>query len=97
MRTQALVLDRQHELSLRDIELPAELSAHDVRVHIHTVGICGSDAVRIVSGCTCTPSQMIPALSPPQVSAAPTNPGSRLPNWLIALNRCVTQRAPASA
>src|SRR5699024_11078050 len=31
------------ELSLRDIELPSTVGAHDVRVQIHTVGICGSD------------------------------------------------------
>ncbi|MGN8160339.1 NAD(P)-dependent alcohol dehydrogenase [Salinisphaera sp. SWV1] len=43
MQAQALVLERQHELSLREIDLPAELGAHDVRVHVHTVGICGSD------------------------------------------------------
>jgi D-xylulose reductase len=39
----ALVLERQHELSLRDIELPQELGPHDVKIKIHTVGICGSD------------------------------------------------------
>ncbi|WP_428377187.1 NAD(P)-dependent alcohol dehydrogenase [Lichenicoccus sp.] len=39
----ALVLERQHELALRDIEVPATLGPDDVRVAIHTVGICGSD------------------------------------------------------
>ena len=39
----SLVLERRHELSLRPIELPAELGSHDVRIRIHTVGICGSD------------------------------------------------------
>ncbi|TLU74504.1 NAD(P)-dependent alcohol dehydrogenase [Lichenicoccus roseus] len=39
----ALVLERQHELALRDIEVPATLGADDVRIAIHTVGICGSD------------------------------------------------------
>jgi D-xylulose reductase len=39
----ALVLERQHELSLRDIDLPAEVGPDDVKVKIHTVGICGSD------------------------------------------------------
>lgn len=43
MKAQALVLERQNELALRDIELPGELGAHDVRIQIHTVGICGSD------------------------------------------------------
>jgi D-xylulose reductase len=39
----ALVLERKGELALRDIELPAELGPGDVRIDIHTVGVCGSD------------------------------------------------------
>ena len=33
----------------------------------------------------------------PAPKAAPTRPGERFPIWLMALNRCVTHRAPASA
>jgi len=39
----ALVLERQHELSLRDIDLPLLVGAADVRIKIDTVGVCGSD------------------------------------------------------
>ncbi len=39
----ALVLERQRELSLRDIDLPLAVGPDDVKVKIHTVGICGSD------------------------------------------------------
>ena len=39
----ALVLERQHELSLRNIELPMEVGPDDVKIRIHTVGVCGSD------------------------------------------------------
>jgi D-xylulose reductase len=39
----SLVLERKHELSLREIALPETLGPHDVRIAIHTVGICGSD------------------------------------------------------
>ncbi len=39
----SLVLERVGELSLRDIDLPNTLGPHDVRIAIHTVGICGSD------------------------------------------------------
>ena len=39
----ALVLERQKELSLRDIDLPLAVGDDDVKVKIHTVGICGSD------------------------------------------------------
>ena len=39
----ALVLERQHELALRDIDLPADVGPHDVKIKIHTVGVCGSD------------------------------------------------------
>jgi D-xylulose reductase len=39
----ALVLEKAHELTLRDIELSTDLGPHDVRIAISTVGICGSD------------------------------------------------------
>ena len=40
---EALVLERKGELSLRDVDLPLQLGPHDVKIAIHTVGICGSD------------------------------------------------------
>lgn len=39
----ALVLEAKHQLRLRDIVIDEPLGAHDVRVAIHTVGVCGSD------------------------------------------------------
>ena len=39
----ALVLERQHDLKLRDIDLPLTVGPGDVRIRIHTVGVCGSD------------------------------------------------------
>lgn len=40
---EALVLEDTKKLSLRDIEIEEQLGPHDVRIAIHTVGICGSD------------------------------------------------------
>ena len=40
---EALVLERKGELSIREIDLPAEAGPYDVKIAIHTVGICGSD------------------------------------------------------
>lgn len=40
---QALVLEATKQLRLRDIALDEPLGPHDVRVRIHTVGVCGSD------------------------------------------------------
>jgi len=40
---EALVLERKGELSIREIALPTEVGPHDVKIRIHTVGICGSD------------------------------------------------------
>jgi D-xylulose reductase len=40
---QALVLERKGELAIRDIDLPREVGSNDVRIAIHTVGVCGSD------------------------------------------------------
>jgi D-xylulose reductase len=39
----ALVLERRHNLSLREIELPLDVGENDVKVKLNTVGICGSD------------------------------------------------------
>ncbi len=40
---QAVVLESIRTLRVRDIEIAEKLGAHDVRVRIHTVGVCGSD------------------------------------------------------
>jgi D-xylulose reductase len=40
---EALVLEKAKELSLREINVPETLSSHDVRIALHTVGVCGSD------------------------------------------------------
>lgn len=42
---ESLVLERKGELSLRDVPIEAEerLGPRDVRIRLHTVGICGSD------------------------------------------------------
>lgn len=40
---EALVLEKKDVLNLRDIDLDEPLGPQDVRIAIHTVGICGSD------------------------------------------------------
>ncbi|TPL19598.1 MULTISPECIES: NAD(P)-dependent alcohol dehydrogenase [unclassified Mesorhizobium] len=39
----ALVLEKKGELALREIALPLDVGPDDVRIAIHTVGVCGSD------------------------------------------------------
>ena len=39
----SLVLERKGELSLRDVPLDMTVGPHDVRIAVHTVGVCGSD------------------------------------------------------
>ena len=39
----ALVLERVGDLKLRDIDLPQHIGPDDVRIRLHTVGVCGSD------------------------------------------------------
>ncbi|MDX8444630.1 NAD(P)-dependent alcohol dehydrogenase [Mesorhizobium captivum] len=39
----ALVLEKKGELSLREIALPLDVGPDEVRIAIHTVGVCGSD------------------------------------------------------
>jgi D-xylulose reductase len=40
---EALVLERKDELALRDYPVQETLGAHDVRIAMRTVGVCGSD------------------------------------------------------
>lgn len=40
---EALVLEKQNELQIRDIQIDEPLGAHDVRIDLRTVGVCGSD------------------------------------------------------
>ncbi|HEY0920311.1 NAD(P)-dependent alcohol dehydrogenase [Devosia sp.] len=42
-KMRALVLEKQHELKLREIELPTEVGPGMVKIKVHTVGVCGSD------------------------------------------------------
>ncbi|ONZ28720.1 NAD(P)-dependent alcohol dehydrogenase [Burkholderia cenocepacia] len=46
----ALVLERTRELALRDIDLPQAVGPVDVRIKVHTVGVCGSDVHYYVHG-----------------------------------------------
>ncbi|AZQ55033.1 MULTISPECIES: NAD(P)-dependent alcohol dehydrogenase [Burkholderia] len=46
----ALVLERTRELALRDIDLPQQVGPGDVRIKVHTVGVCGSDVHYYVHG-----------------------------------------------
>ncbi len=46
----ALVLERKGVLALRDIDLPLDLGDDDVKIRLHTVGICGSDVHFYVHG-----------------------------------------------
>ena len=40
---QALVLEKKGVLALRDIDLPLSVGPDDVKIAVHTVGVCGSD------------------------------------------------------
>ena len=40
---EALVLEQTRKLTLRDIQIPETLGPRDVKIRLHTVGICGSD------------------------------------------------------
>lgn len=39
----ALVLEKAREITLRDVELPLHVGPRDVKIRMHTVGVCGSD------------------------------------------------------
>ncbi|HEY5777203.1 MAG TPA: alcohol dehydrogenase catalytic domain-containing protein [Terrimicrobiaceae bacterium] len=39
----SLVLEKQHQFSLREFPIDEPIGPHDVRIALQTVGICGSD------------------------------------------------------
>ncbi|RVQ06439.1 NAD(P)-dependent alcohol dehydrogenase, partial [Sinorhizobium meliloti] len=39
----ALVVERKGELALREIDIPLTVGPEDVKIAVHTVGICASD------------------------------------------------------
>ncbi len=39
----AVVLEKKGDLRIRDIDIPERMGPDDVRIDIHTVGVCGSD------------------------------------------------------
>ena len=47
---QALVLDGARDLKLRDIDIPLTVGPREVKIRIHTVGVCGSDVHYYVHG-----------------------------------------------
>jgi len=47
---EAVVLEKQNDLRVRKIALNDEVGPHDVRIKMHTVGICGSDVHIYKSG-----------------------------------------------
>lgn len=43
MEMRALVLEKAHEITLRDVDVPLHMGPRDVMIRVHTVGVCGSD------------------------------------------------------
>jgi D-xylulose reductase len=50
MMMKALVLEEKGKLSLRDFPVPLEVGPNDVKIGVHTVGICGSDVHYLTHG-----------------------------------------------
>ena len=46
----ALVLEEKGKLNLRDFPVPLEVGPNDVKIGVHTVGICGSDVHYLTHG-----------------------------------------------
>ena len=46
----ALVLEEKGTLNLRDFPVPLEVGPNDVKIGVHTVGICGSDVHYLTHG-----------------------------------------------
>jgi D-xylulose reductase len=80
---EAIVLERAKELSLRDIGVAQTMGETDVRIAIHTVGICGSDIHYYQHG----------AIGP-FVVREPMILGHEAAGTVVAVGKCVTKLKP---
>ena len=71
---QALVLEPDLKLNIRDIEIDEMLGPHDVRIAIRSVGVCGSDVHYYETGVLNNPQLLSPGAGRLKSTSPPPEP-----------------------
>ncbi len=90
----ALVLERQHELSLREIDLPLTVGPTDVKIKIDTVGVCGSDVHYYTHGRIGAFVVEAPMVLGHEASGTITETGSAVTNLSVGDRVCMEPGIP---
>jgi D-xylulose reductase len=91
---QALVLEKIHELSLRDFPVDEALGPHDVRIDLHTVGICGSDVHYYTHGAIGQFIVREPMILGHEASGVVTEVGAAVTNLAVGDRVCMEPGIP---
>lgn len=90
----ALVLEEKGKLNLREIDLPETLSPTDVRIKIHTVGICGSDVHYYTHGAIGTFIVKAPMVLGHEAAGTVTEVGSAITKIKVGDRVCMEPGIP---
>ncbi len=91
---QALVLEKIHELSLRDFPVDEALGPHDVRIDLRTVGICGSDVHYYTHGAIGQFIVREPMILGHEASGVVTEVGAAVTNLAVGDRVCMEPGIP---
>jgi D-xylulose reductase len=91
---QALVLEKKGELALREMDLPLAVGPNDVKIAIHTVGVCGSDVHYYVHGGIGDFMVNEPMVLGHEGSGTVTEIGSAVTNLLVGDRVCMEPGVP---
>lgn len=91
---EALVLEKQHELQIRDIPLDEHLGPHDVRIALRTVGVCGSDVHYYENGAIGHFVVRAPMVLGHEASGVITELGAEVANFKIGDRVCMEPGIP---
>ncbi len=91
---EALVLEKQHELQIRDITLDEPLGPHDVRIDLRTVGVCGSDVHYYENGAIGPFVVRAPMVLGHEASGVITELGAEVTNFKVGDRVCMEPGIP---
>ena len=93
----ALVLEEKGRLSIRSFPLQEELGARDVRIAIHTVGICGSDVHYYMHGAIGSFVVQMPMVLGHEASGLVTEVGTAVTELVVGDRVCMEPGIPDPA
>ena len=90
----ALVLEAREQLSLRPLAVEEALGPHDLRIRIHTVGICGSDVHYFTHGAIGPFVVREPMILGHEASGTVTEVGSSVTGFFVGDRVCMEPGIP---